>query len=168
MTLQLITQLPTTKGDVSCLQFKAIRRNLQGFEINLFGKNFVRYLSGTHQRHRSFCFYAGLQRKIAHTSFFSEKHRTIVSHFLNDGRWDSIRLEKVLKKQVVDRIYRESRKSGSPVFCIVDDTIASHAKPSSQAKHPIEAAYFHQSHLKKRQNYGHQAVSIMLACNNIS
>lgn len=50
----------------------------------------------------------------------------------------------------------------------MDDTIASHAKPSSQAEHPIEAAYFHQSHLKGCQDYGHQAVSVMLSCNGIT
>jgi len=33
--------------------------------------------------------------------------------------------------------------------------------------HPIEAAYFHQSHLKKKQDYGHQAVGVMLSCNGI-
>lgn len=112
-------------------------------------------------------FMLGYKGKIVHTSLFSEKHRTTVSHFLNNGKWDSLRLEKALKKEIIDRIYGESRKSGAPVFCIVDDTIASHTKPSSQAKHPIEAAYFHQSHLKKRQDYGHQAVGIMLACNRI-
>lgn len=41
--------------------------------------------------------------------------------------------------------------------------IASHTKPSSQAFHPIEAVYFHQSH----QDYGHQVVSVMLSCNGI-
>lgn len=50
----------------------------------------------------------------------------------------------------------------------MDDTIASHTKPSSQAAHPIEAAYFHQSHLKGRQDYGHQVVSVMLSCNGIT
>ena len=54
------------------------------------------------------------------------------------------------------------------MLCIVDDTIASHAKPLSQALHPIEAAYFHQSHLKGRQDYGHQVVSVMLSCNGIT
>ena len=49
----------------------------------------------------------------------------------------------------------------------MDDTIASHTKPSSQALHPIEAAYFHQSHLKGCQDYGHQVVSVMLSCNGI-
>ncbi len=39
-----------------------------------------------------------------------------------------------------------------------DDTIASKTKPSLQAMRPMEAAYFHQSHLKKKQYYGHQAV----------
>lgn len=48
-----------------------------------------------------------------------------------------------------------------------DDTIASKTKPSSQALHPIEDAYFHQSHLKGKQDYGHQAVAVMLSCNGI-
>ncbi len=34
--------------------------------------------------------------------------------------------------------------------------------------HPIEAAYYHQSHLKKRQDYGHHAVGVMLSCNGLS
>jgi len=33
---------------------------------------------------------------------------------------------------------------------------------------PIEDAYFHQSHLKKKQDYGHQAVGVMLSCNGIT
>ena len=48
-----------------------------------------------------------------------------------------------------------------------DDTIASKTKPSSQAMHPIEDAYFHQSHLKRKQDYDHQAVAVMLSCNGI-
>ena len=43
-----------------------------------------------------------------------------------------------------------------------------HTRPSSQAVHPIEAAYFHQSHLKGCQDYGHQVVSVMLSCNGIT
>jgi hypothetical protein len=34
--------------------------------------------------------------------------------------------------------------------------------------HPIEDAYFHFSHLKRKQDYGHQAVAIMLSCNGIT
>lgn len=113
-------------------------------------------------------FMLGYKGKVVNTQLFSEKHRTTVSHFLNNGKWNSLQFEKNLKKEVVDRIYRESRKSGEPVLCIVDDTIASHTKPSSQAMYPIEAAYFHQSHLKKCQDYGHQAVSVMLSCNGLS
>ena len=100
-------------------------------------------------------FMLGYRGKIVNTEFFSEKHRTTVAHFLNNGRWDSLNFEKALKRQVIDRIYEESRKSGAPVFCIVDDTIASHTAPSSQAMHSIEAAYYHRSHLKKQQDYGH-------------
>lgn len=46
-----------------------------------------------------------------------------------------------------------------------DDTISSKTKPSSRALHPIEDAYFHQSHLKRKQDYGHQVVAVMLSCN---
>ena len=55
----------------------------------------------------------------------------------------------------------------SSILWNVDDTIASKTKPSSQALHPIEEAYFHQSHLKGKQDYGHQAVAVMLSCNGI-
>ena len=48
-----------------------------------------------------------------------------------------------------------------------DETISSKTKPSSRALHPIEDAYFHQSHRKGKQDYGHQAVAVMLSCNGI-
>ena len=129
-------------------------------------------LSDVHLEHLKTIIHAvfmpGYKGKIVNMKLFSDKYRTSVSHFLNNGKWNSVQFEKALKRQVIDRIYRESRKSRKPILCIVDDTIASHTKPSSQAVHPIEAAYYHQSHLKKRQDYGHQAVSVMLACNGLS
>lgn len=97
----------------------------------------------------------------------SSRHRTSIAHFLNHGKWDDELLESIIKQVVISIIYQEARKTGKPVFCIVDDTISSHAKPSSRAKHPMEDAYFHQSHLKKKQDYGHQAVAVMLSCNGI-
>lgn len=97
----------------------------------------------------------------------SSQHRTTTAYFLNHGKWDDSALQDILKSSVIQIIYREAQLSGKPVFCIVDDTIASHTKPSSQALHPIEAAYFHQSHLKGCQDYGHQVVSVMLSCNGI-
>lgn len=76
-------------------------------------------------------------------------------------------LSDTLKRSVIEIIYSEAARTGKPVFCIVDDTIASKTKPSSRALHPIEDAYFHQSHLKGKQDYGHQAVSVMPSCNGI-
>lgn len=98
---------------------------------------------------------------------YSPCHRTTIAHFLNKGNWDSARLEDILKDSVASFIYREALITGKPVFCIVDDTIASKTKPSSRALHPIEDAYFHQSHLKGKQDYGHQAAAVMLSCNGI-
>ena len=98
---------------------------------------------------------------------YSPCHRTTVAHFLNKGKWDDSKMEDTLKSTVIQIIYQEALRSGKTVFCIVDDTIASKTKPSSRALHPIEDAYFHQSHLKGKQDYGHQAVVVMLSCNGI-
>ena len=112
-------------------------------------------------------FAVGYRGKTVNFEEHSPCHRTTVAHFLNSGKWDDTKLEDLLKKAVIDIIYAESKRTGKPVYCIIDDTIASKTKPSSQARHPIEDAYFHQSHLKKRQDYGHQAVGVMLSCNGI-
>ena len=63
-------------------------------------------------------------------------------------------MEDIIKSAVVQR-------SGKPVLCLVDDTVSSKTKPLSRALHLIEDAYFHQSHLKGKQDYGHQAVAVM-------
>ena len=109
----------------------------------------------------------GYRGKMVDIARISDKSRTSIAHFFNDGKWDSEQFESILKETVIKTIYRESEKTGKPILCIVDDTIASHAKPQSQALHPIEAAYWHQSHLKKRQDYGHQVVGVLLSCNDI-
>ena len=113
-------------------------------------------------------FQAGYHGKTIDFAKNSDCHRTTIAHFLNHGKWDDHKLQKTIKQMVVDIIYQEAIRSKKPVFCIVDDTVASHTKPSSQALHPMEAAYFHQSHLKKKQDYGHQAVAVMLSCNEIT
>ncbi len=112
-------------------------------------------------------FSSGYHGKTTDFEKYSPCHRTTVAHFLNKGKWDDSSLEDILKASIVKLIYGEASRSGKPVFCIVDDTISSKTKPSSRALHPIEDAYFHQSHLKGRQDYGHQAVAVMLSCNGI-
>ena len=112
-------------------------------------------------------FNAGYHGKTTDFAKNSSCHRTTIAHFLNSGKWDDSLLSDTLKQFVIEIIYSEAARIGKPVFCIVDDTIASKTKPSSRALHPIEDAYFHQSHLKGKQDYGHQAVAVMLSCNGI-
>ena len=112
-------------------------------------------------------FLSGYHGKTTDFAKNSSCHRTTIAHFLNSGKWDESLLSDTLKRSVIEIIYSEAARTGKPVFCIVDDTIAAKTKPSSRALHPIEDAYFHQSHLKGKQDYGHQAVSVMLSCNGI-
>ena len=113
-------------------------------------------------------FTIGYKGKTVQMERASEKHRTSIAYFLNQGKWDEGILEQCVKKEVIRRIYEEATRTGKPIYCIVDDTISSKTKPSSRALHPIEAAYFHQSHLKKKQDYGHQAVGVVLSCNGLA
>lgn len=112
-------------------------------------------------------FSIGYKGKTVNFEKQSPHHRTTIAHFLNHGKWNDSLLADTLKAAVVRAVYSQARKTGKPVFCIVDDTISSKTKPSSRAIHPIEDAYFHQSHLKKKQDYGHQAVAIMLSCDGL-
>ena len=113
-------------------------------------------------------FSAGYRGKTVDMEQHSERHRTSISRFLRNQDWDDSGLEEAMKVLVIQKIYEESERSGKPVYCIVDDTIASKTKPGSQANHPIESAYFHYSHLKRKQDYGHQIVGVLLSCNGIT
>lgn len=112
-------------------------------------------------------FVSGYHGKTTDFAKNSSCHRTTVAHFLNSGKWDDSLFSDTLKHSVIEIIYSEAARTGKPVFCIVDDTMASKTKPSSRTLHPIEDAYFHQSHLKGKQDYGHQAVAVMLSCSGI-
>jgi hypothetical protein len=113
----------------------------------------------------AFC--AGYRGKTVDMAESSGHHRTTIGHFLNGGKWDDVELANVKKRLVVEKIYQEAMDTGQAIYVIVDDTISSVTKPSSRASHPIEDAYFHQSHLKKKQDYGHQVVCVMLSCNGL-
>lgn len=96
-------------------------------------------------------FLRGYRGKTVDFALTSSSHRTTIAHFLNNGKWQDDQLQSILKASIIEIIYSEARKSGQPVLCIIDDTIASHTKPSSLALHPIEAAYYHQSHFCRGQ-----------------
>lgn len=113
-------------------------------------------------------FMFGYKGKVSQMSGVSPRHRTTIAHFLNHGDWEEEVLTRKLKEEVIRIIYKMSMLTGKPIICIVDDTISSKTKPSSQAMHPIEDAYYLQSHLKKEQDYGHQAVAVLLSCNGVT
>ena len=113
-------------------------------------------------------FSAGYRGKTVDMEEHSERHRTSISRFLRNEDWEDSELETAMKALVIKTIYEESERSGEAVYCIIDDTIASKTKPGSKANHPIESAYFHYSHLKRKQDYGHQIVGTLLSCNGIT
>lgn len=77
-------------------------------------------------------FSLGYKGKAVNFSSHSPCRRIPLARFLNQGKWDSHRLEDLIKASVIQTVYGEALRSGKPVFCIVDDTIASKTKPSSR------------------------------------
>ena len=69
-------------------------------------------------------FVSGYHGKTTDFARNSACHRTTIAHFLNNGKWDDSLLSDTLKKSVIEIIYSEAARTGKPVFCIVDDTIA--------------------------------------------
>ena len=74
-------------------------------------------------------FISGYHGKTTDFAKNSSCHRTTIAHFLNSGKWDDSLLSDTLKCSVIEIIYSEAARTGKPVFCIVDDTIASKTKP---------------------------------------
>ena len=68
-------------------------------------------------------FLRGYRGKTVDFAQISHHHRTTIAYFLNHGKWNDHALEDTLKSSVIEIIYHESRRSGKPVFCIVDDTL---------------------------------------------
>ena len=77
-------------------------------------------------------FSAGYRGKTVDMEQHSERHRTSISRFLRNEEWDDSGLEGAMKALVIKTIYEESARSGKPICCIIDDTIASKTKPSSR------------------------------------
>ena len=92
--------------------------------------------------------------------------RTCVGRFLNSDSWNDKFLIKALNAHVINEIWDYSRKTGLPIYVIIDDTICEKTKPSSKAKRPIYGCGFHKSHLKNEFVYGQQFVVAVLRCGN--
>lgn len=91
-------------------------------------------------------------------------HRTSTGKFLSRSPWPTSLVLNSYQLYALARITKLTRETGSPIYVILDDTIAEKTKPSSKAKRPIAGCCFHHSHLKKKRVYGHQIVCVLLEC----
>ena len=63
-------------------------------------------------------FLRGYRGKTIDFAEVSCQHRTTTAYFLNHGKWNDSELQDVLKRSVIQTIYRGALLSGKPVFCI--------------------------------------------------
>lgn len=103
-----------------------------------------------------------------HSLSYETRHRTTLNHFLQYGKWDMELLLKQQQKQTLKQIQQKAKRTGSPIFVIVDDSICEKKRPSSQAVSPIQGAYFSFSHKDKKQVWGHQVVVMLLQCDDLT
>jgi len=106
----------------------------------------------------------GFTAKMTDIEEVSDCHRTTISRFLSDSRWEDKPIKSAIKQTAFQHIQQLSKETGAPVFFSLDDTVNVKTKPSSQAERPIEMAGFHHSHLLNKQVWGHQVMATMVGC----
>ena len=94
---------------------------------------------------------------------YSGHHRTTISHFLSNGKWDDVRLEEVLSHKCNEHIQRSAQERDTPVFLSLDDTVNPKKKPSSKTERPMEGGAFVYSHLLGKTVWGHQAMAALIS-----
>lgn len=94
-------------------------------------------------------------------------HRTSIGKFLSKSPWPTSIIMDRYQLYVLAQIRLQSRKTGCPVYVILDDTISEKTKPSSKALKPTEGCSIHHSHLKRKRVYGHQIVCVLLECGGL-
>lgn len=94
-------------------------------------------------------------------------HRTSEGKFLSKSPWPTSLVIDRYQLYTLAQISSQARKTGCPVYVIVDDTISEKTKPSSKALKPTEGCSFHHSHLKKKRVYGHQIVCVLITCGGL-
>jgi hypothetical protein len=111
----------------------------------------------------------GYNGKVTDVSMLAlNANRTSIGRFLASDAWDEKYLLKSLNEHVLAKIIQLSQETNLPIYVIIDDTICEKTVPSSKAKQPIEGCGFHQSHLQNKIVYGHQFVTVMLRCGDIT
>jgi len=110
----------------------------------------------------------GFRAKMVDVAEVSNCHRTTLSRFLSEGQWDDQYLNSFIKTNTYRHVYDKAISIGEPMFISIDDTVNFKTKPSSKAVKPIQGAGFHYSHLKSKQMWGHEVVSIMLSSGDLA
>lgn len=94
-------------------------------------------------------------------------HRTSIGKFLSKSPWPTSLVMDKYQLYVLAQINLQARKTGCPVYVILDDTISEKTKPSSKALRPTEGCSVHHSHLRRKRVYGHQIVCVFLECGGL-
>ncbi|PTX53972.1 DDE family transposase [Melghirimyces profundicolus] len=99
-----------------------------------------------------------------HTLSRERRHRTTLSHFLHRGVWDEQWMQRHLNQRSLRKIQQHAKRTGLPIYAILDDSVCEKTKPSSRAMSAIQQADFHFSHGKGGPVWGHQVVVLLLRC----
>ena len=101
----------------------------------------------------------GFDGKLSHIAkhCHSNKHRTSYGHFLNSNSFKDEYLKKIIQNEAL-----VSMKHSSVSYIVIDDTVCTKSKPSSQAVNPTESAQYHFSHKEHKKVYGHQVFQALI------
>ena len=110
----------------------------------------------------------GNQSKTTDFAELKQGFRTTYGHFLSKGKWDERAVSQTQQKESFWKAAELAQAKQAPLYLSIDDTVIEKKKPSSQAKRPMEATGWHDSHLAGKQVFGYQVFGVNISTGNVS
>ena len=98
----------------------------------------------------------------------NQRFRTTYGYFLSHGKWDEEKISQKQREESFRKAAEMAKKTQTPLYLSIDDTVIKKKKPSSHAKRPMEGTGWHYSHLEGKQVYGYQVFGANISVGDFS
>ncbi|MDR1538529.1 MAG: IS701 family transposase, partial [Clostridiales bacterium] len=110
----------------------------------------------------------GFTGKISDFAEQADCHRTALGRFISIGKWDEGVIRDYIKNAAYECILKHSQEIEKPIFFSFDVAVNVKAKPSRQARRPVQGTAYVFSHLEGKVVWGRQVMAGMISCGSIA
>jgi hypothetical protein len=110
----------------------------------------------------------GSAGKISDSAEQADCRRTALGRFISIGKWDEGAVRDCINNAAHECMLKHSQEIEKPIFFSFDAAADAEAKPSRQARRPIQGAAYVFSRLEGKVVWGRQAVAGTAGCGSIA